>query len=419
MPEQGSVAAAVRAPAGSTALTSEPAGQLYPARLAELIAPLSSAFDLAEEQSPGHSTQVAHVAVEVAARLGLDAATRRTIVYAGLLHDSGVAVGELPHGVDVTGGHTAAGAWVAARFGLDDRIQNAIRCSHERWDGGGRPQGLAKAEIPLESLIVSAAHWATDVALGEESPLRARARLQCVSVDDVAPIVSGEVAAALSATLSDDATWMVLWDDQLPEIVARAAGGEGQASVENVERVAEATGEVLDAALREPGRARRVAGLAFELARLAGLAEQERRAVRVAGHLIDIGQLGIPRYINEKPAILSVEEMERVSHHPGWGARIIEQVPGLEQITRWVEAHHEQPDGRGYSEMLSGDEIPLPARILAIADNYWALRAERPHREAFSRPEALSIIDGGAGSKFDVGLVELLRPALEACHAAS
>ena len=416
MAERSGGAAVLRDdPFADPASRSEGAVELLPARPAELLAPLSGAFDLAEAQSTGHAVKVAHVAGAVAAQLGLDAATRRTVLYAALLHDSGVAVGELPEGVDRDGGHTAAGAWVASRFGLDDRIQDAILCTHERWDGDGRPSGLVMTEVPVESLMIAAAHWACDLIQDIESPLRARAELQRADLLDLEPAAGPRVAAALADVLCDDAIWIALWDDRLPSLVAGSLEGEGKPSIRTVERIATAMGEVIDAAVREPGRSQGVAALAAELARMAGLSTTERRAIAVTAMLLDVGQLGVPRHIIEKPAILSVDEMEQVRRHPGWGARILEASPALEWIVRWVEAHHERPDGRGYPELFSDDEIPLASRILAIADAYWALRAERPYREPFSAAEARDIIEEGAGTQYDEAITELLRPALASC----
>ena len=108
--------------------------------------------------------RVAHIAVAVAEMLRLKGASRRTVFYASILHDSGVAVADIPPEVDPNGGHATAGGWVAARLGLDERIQGAILATHERWGGSERPQGVAGAEIPLEALIVSAAHWAIEIA---------------------------------------------------------------------------------------------------------------------------------------------------------------------------------------------------------------------------------------------------------------
>ena len=395
-----------------------PTRDLVPARTAEVLAPLSGAFDLAESQAIGHAARVAYIAVTVARRLGLDAAARRSTLYAALLHDSGVAVGELPAGVDSEGGHTAAGAWVAARFGLDERIQLAIRCSHERWDGGGRPHGLESRRVPVESLLIGAAHWVCDIAEDSEHPLRARARVQRASLDEVMPIVGPHVAEAVADVVRSDGMWAALWSDGLPALVAGMSGGDGRSSVKTVERVAEAFGAVVDASVREPGRSHRVGLLARALAEAAGMSARECRAVRVAALLVDIGQLGVPRHIMEKPNILSVNEMEQVRQHPRWGAHIIESVPGMQSIAYWVEAHHERPDGRGYPELLEDDEIPLASRILAVADAYWALRAERPYREAFSERQALEIIEGGAGEQHDRDVVALLTLALAECERA-
>ncbi|MEE8421468.1 MAG: HD domain-containing phosphohydrolase [Dehalococcoidia bacterium] len=397
----------------------EGAVELSPARPAALIAPLSSAFDLAESQAPGHSVRVAHVALTVAARLGLDVATRRTVLYAALLHDAGVAAATLPSHVDESGGHTAAGAWIAELFGLDERIQDTIRHSHERWDGTGRPHGRTGDEVPVEALLVSAAHWATDIAESPESPLRARVALQSAQPRDLAVMAGPEVAEALAAVVRDDATWTALWDDHLAARVTLAANGDGRASVKNVERIAATMGEVVDMALREPGRSGRVAELAVQLARRIGMPASERRALGVAAQLMDIGQLGVPRHVTEKPAILSLAEMELMRHHPGMAARIVEQVPGMEELAAWVHAHHERPDGRGYPEMLDEREIPLASRILAVADTYWALRADRPHREAFDDREALEILDAGAGQIYDGDIVMLLKPSLHAAEAVA
>ena len=125
-------------------------------------------------------------------------------------------------------------------------------------------------------------------------------------------------------------------------------------------------------------------------------------------------QLGVPLHIVERPAVLAVEVMELAPHHLGWAARIVETIPAMEQIARWVEAHDERPDGHGYSEAPAGDQIPRASRMLAIADSHWALGAPPPYRKVHGDAEALTIIGAGAGTRYDAELVELLGPALGA-----
>jgi len=392
--------------------------RLQAARRADLLAGLSGAFDLAEGQEPGHAARVAHVALAVSRRLGFDAARRRRIFYVALLHDAGVPVRMLPSGIDVTGGHTAAGAWAASLFGLDERVQRAIRATHERWDGAGRPSGLSMAAIPPEALVVSAAHWACDRIGPDDHPLRARAALLSTPAPEIAAAFGQGVAEALLAELRDDVMWMPFWDGQLSSRIAAEVTGDGRPAVSTVERLARAMGQLIDAAVREPGRSERIARLAMELARTGGYDIAFRRAIGVAARLLDLGQLGVPRHITEKPDLLTITEMETMRRHPGWSARLLEGIPGLDELASWVEAHHERPDGRGYPEMLDHAEIPMPARILAVADAYWALRANRPYRNALSSEQAVSTILAGAGEQFDRTAAGWLPAALAALPQA-
>jgi hypothetical protein len=107
------------------------------------------------------------------------------VLYAGLLHDAGVAVAELPANVDGNGGHASAGAWVASHFGLDTQVQHTLASTHEHWDGGGRPHGTAGEDVAVEARVINAAHWASDIAEGSESPLCSRAALQKLHPRDV------------------------------------------------------------------------------------------------------------------------------------------------------------------------------------------------------------------------------------------
>ena len=117
--------------------------------------------------------------------------------------------------------------------------------------------------------------------------------------------------------------------------------------------------------------------------------------------------------MTEKPAILSVEEMQLMHHHPGWAAQLLERIPGFDEISRWVEAHHERVDGRGYPEQLDEDDIPIASRILAVADSFWALCADRPYRAAFTPDDAIACIEVAAGAQYDPDIVVQLRDALD------
>lgn len=385
---------------------------IRPARRLDLLLGLSGAFDLAEGQAAGHAARVVAVADAVGERLRLRARERRIVRYAALLHDAGIALRSLPDGSQPFGGHLATGAWVADALGLSRDVQEAIRNSHERWDGGGRPYGRSMREIPRAALLVSAAHWLTDVVEGVEQPLRARATALRYTPADVAPLVGQEIADALFAELRDDALWMTYWADDLTARIADGARGEPRPTARAVEQVATVMGMVIDLAVREPGRAERVAWLAQALARRAGFDTQECRAVGVAARLIDLGHLGVPRDVLEKPDILTLQEMETMRGHAVASARMVDAIPGFEEIAWWVECHHERPDGRGYPEMLDRTAIPVASRVLSVADAYCALRATRPFRESLPVEDALEVLRGGAGTQFDATVVSWLpQPA--------
>ena len=107
--------------------------------------------------------------------------------------------------------------------------------------------------------------------------------------------------------------------------------------------------------------------------------------IRIAALLHDVGLLGVPASIMSKPDILSVTEMQVMRQHPSNSEMVLRPLNGFEEIAFWVERHHERPDGKGYPEMLTGDELPLESRILAVADVYSALIADRSYRGAVTR----------------------------------
>ena len=174
--------------------------------------------------------------------------------------------------------------------------------------------------------------------------------------------------------------------------------------------------------MRDTGTARHsqtVGRYAKLLARELGLGDSAVERVHLAGVLHDVGKVGIPDSILQKPGALDDREWGEMKKHPELGARIL-QGANLEDISGWVLAHHERPDGRGYPEGLARDEIPVPARILAVADAYEAMTNDRVYKAGISHTEAQAELLRCAGSQFDpdvVGVfIELIRrePALVA-----
>jgi HD-GYP domain-containing protein (c-di-GMP phosphodiesterase class II) len=153
-----------------------------------------------------------------------------------------------------------------------------------------------------------------------------------------------------------------------------------------------------------PGNSRRVARYAERLARRLNLPEEETERVRIAALLRDVGEVGVAESILSKPAPLTDEERREVERHPEIGARIVGAAQ-LGGVGEWILSHHERPDGSGYPRGLHEHQIHLEGRILAVADAYGAMTADRPYRRPFSPKRAKAELQARAGSQFDHDVV--------------
>ncbi len=143
-----------------------------------------------------------------------------------------------------------------------------------------------------------------------------------------------------------------------------------------------------------------------------GLSEQRTSRVRLAGLLHDIGKVGVPDDILKKPGKLTDEEFALIRRHPELGEQILEH-PSLVDVREWVGAHHERPDGRGYPLGLRAAEIPLEARILAVADAYEAMTSDRTYRSSMAHSAARTELERCAGTQFDAAVVAALVSVLD------
>jgi len=157
-----------------------------------------------------------------------------------------------------------------------------------------------------------------------------------------------------------------------------------------------------------PEHIRSIQHYAAMLAEAIGLSDSEVQAVRTAALLHDVGNMAVPEHILSKPEALTPEEFERVKIHPRVGAEILRNVPFHAPVSELVLCHHERWDGLGYPAGLRGKDIPLGARILAIADCYSTLQTDRPYRPARSEGAAIALMREYAGTAFDPALVDLL-----------
>jgi diguanylate cyclase (GGDEF)-like protein/putative nucleotidyltransferase with HDIG domain len=161
----------------------------------------------------------------------------------------------------------------------------------------------------------------------------------------------------------------------------------------------------------------RVQIYATGLARLFGLSEPEIEALKAGALLHDIGKLAVPDYILNKPDRLTPAEFEKMKVHTIVGGEILERVGFPYPVVPVVRHHHERWDGRGYPDGLRGDEIPITARILTLADCFDSVREDRQYRKAMTRDEAIAMLKEGSGSVFDPNVVQTFFDHLDEFEA--
>ena len=155
------------------------------------------------------------------------------------------------------------------------------------------------------------------------------------------------------------------------------------------------------------GHSDRVTDLSVKLAIEAGVENREVERIRLGGMLHDIGKIGIPEIILNKPGRLDDNEFEVIKSHPVLGVGILGNVEFLQNVVPIIKHHHERYDGRGYPDKLKGTEIPYLARIVSIADTFDAMTTNRPYRKALTTEESLKEIEKCKGTQFDPELADI------------
>ena len=421
-------------------------GQL---RTSELLAALSVALDLTEGQRAGHALRTAYLSLRLADRIDLPRETRRTLLYTALLKDAGcssnaAAVTRI-FGIDdhelkarqaVAGRSVLAmaylsirslpneplplqvrrlislalsgtrerraveelrcerGADIARKIGCSDEVAVAIMDLHEHWDGHGLPRGLRKDAIPLLSRIVALCAG-LDIFFSVRGPAAAREVIRQRRGSWYDPDLSGHLLELSDRGLLDE-----LKAPSLKEQVFSADRDQAIAfaSDADVDRIASAFADIVDAKSPWTGRhSQRVASIGARLARRFGIAGDRLRDVRIGALLHDLGKLGVPNTILDKPASLGPEEWAVMKRHPQLSREILKQIELFAAVAEIAACHHERLDGSGYFRGLSAESLGLSARIVAVADVFEAMTAERPYRPPMSDDQALAIMRESSG----------------------
>ena len=161
------------------------------------------------------------------------------------------------------------------------------------------------------------------------------------------------------------------------------------------------------------GHSLRVAEYSKEIARRAGLSKEMQDDIYMMGLLRDVGKIGVPDAIINKPAHLTEEEFAVIRNHPVMGARILKNIKDFPKLITGARWHHERYDGKGYPDGIAGEEIPLEARIIAVADAYDAMSSRRSYRDVLPQETVRLEIEKGKGTQFDPVMTKIVLSMMD------
>lgn len=434
-------------------------------RLAEIIEALSHALDMTEGQPAGHCVRCCFIGMRIGQALGLGEEALRDLYYTLLLKDLGCSSnaaricelyiaddlkfkrdfklvdGSFPQILKFVLSHTGMEASLAERFrGILHIFKNGgeistsliqTRCQRgaeiaremrfseevargildldEHVDGGGKPLGLKGEEIHLFARIALLAQ-VIDVFFVNEGATAALTEVRKRAGGWFDPHL-----VSVFERLANPVFFAELGADNLEAYVLSMEPGRQVifADEDYLDAIAAGFARVIDA--KSPytsGHSDRVALFTDMIAEELGISLTERRRLKRAALLHDIGKLGVSNSVLDKPGRLEGEEWQQMKRHAEFSEMILSRIAAFADLALIGGAHHEKLDGSGYPRGLKGDEISFETRIVATADVFDALTADRPYRAAMPVEKALAILWEGAGRHHDDTCIAALERAL-------
>jgi HD-GYP domain-containing protein (c-di-GMP phosphodiesterase class II) len=435
-------------------------------RLAELLGALSHALDLVEGQPQGHCIRCCWIGLHVGRDIGLGEAQLRELYYTLLLKDLGcssnaarmsrlyltdeialkrdfkILDGSLPQALRLVLAHTGAkaglidrvqalisviskgkslarefietrchrGADIARRMRFSECVAAGIQDLNEHWDGGGMPRGLRGMEISLYARIGLLTQVA-DVFHTAGGPDAARSEIEKRAGSWFEPAL----VMAFRRVAANQHFWTGMASNELAQRIFALEPAQHSVAVDEdyLDDISAAFAEVVDS--KSPftsGHSERVTRFSDVIAAQLGLPANERRWLRRAALLHDIGKLGVSNAILDKPGKLDPDEWEVMKLHPAHTEMILGRITAFGDLAPIAGAHHERLDGKGYPHGLAGNEIARETRIITAADIFDALTADRPYRPAMPVSKALAIMDEMVGTAIDAECYAALRAGL-------
>jgi HD-GYP domain-containing protein (c-di-GMP phosphodiesterase class II) len=439
-----------------------------PLAVAQILSSLSYALDLTEGQQMGHAVRTCLIGMRIGSDFGLTGADLMGLHYGLLLKDAGCSstaarmhgvlssddleqTGEvkivnwcslseairfavahtLPEGTfveranrifamigepskimqEVAHDRCNRGSEIAETLGLGEEAQRTIYSLEEHWDGSGVPHGLSGEEIPVQARIACLAQT-LDVFVS------------AFGTGPAFEVVNSRRAKWFDPALVDtanrfshDAQFWKMIRKRPQDAIAELNRRFREATEKDIDTICELFARIVDD--KSPftkEHSQRVCEYAVHIANSFGYTDDQITFIRRAALLHDIGKLAVPNAILDKPDKLTPDEFDCVRLHPYHTWQILKGIPGFERMAEVAGAHHEKLDGSGYFRSLWANQIDRDMRILAVADAFDAMTADRPYKKPCTFDEALSLLAKDADVTLDgecIGALKTLTPQRE------
>jgi HD-GYP domain-containing protein (c-di-GMP phosphodiesterase class II) len=430
---------------------------------AEILASLSYALDLTSGHPMGHAQRACLIGVRLGTDLGLSDAQLSSLYYALLVKDSGcssnaarmyeifgtdeievkrasrvtdwsnlveaaryAAANTMPQGKflvraqrflhiathqqetsgDILHSRCSRGAEIARSLGLGTEAAECVRSLDEHWDGHGQAAHLNGEKIPILARIACLAQTMEVFAttFGPDAAFE-------ISRKRAGRWFDPQLVRLAQTLWRDEEFWSGPWVNPREALLQM----ELQTSVHmatdtHVDAICDAFAQIVDAKSSFTGEhSARVCQYTLQIAQALGINGERLTMLRRASLLHDVGKLAVSNAILDKPGKPNDEEWASIKKHPYYTQQVLGQITGFERLADVACAHHERLDGRGYFRGLTADQLDLDMRIIAVADVYDALSAERPYRGALSPSEVFAIMDKDAGIALDADCIDVLK----------
>lgn len=385
----------------------------------EIIAAISEILDIAETDILYHGWRVAYIAKNLSR--DLCPGKENELLLTGLLHDFGSF--DLPThilhfestGAKIRDGralnHPVIGARIISSIPNLIPVAATILNHHERVDGEGYPRRIAGNEISTEAQIIRLAD-AISIQAYLTKMMDAEAILSVLAKESGKEFYAEYFDTAKKFLLTQK-HWTTLQridllDKEIDAEIHKIADPHAKPTKCCIVHILNFFGQVLDAKHHyAKGHSDRVADYALLIALACGLKQEDVEKVRHAAFLHDLGKIGVPIAILDKPGPLTDEEYDFIKKHPDIGVRIINKISLLKDLVPILNADQENYDGSGYPKGLKNGEIPLISRIVYVADAFDAMTSDRPYRKALPLEQALLELKASAKAYFDPDIVKI------------